>query len=132
MTTLQQTLHAPAPQSAPSASPSTDPTVGLVKLPLLEVGRSRRWRVPRGLERFAGVALLFAVWQIAASAGWLSPTVLAGPSTVVHVGWDMIKDGTLGDALWTSLQRVLWGLGFGIAIGATLALASGLAGRVTT
>jgi sulfonate transport system permease protein len=72
------------------------------------------------------VVILFAGWQIASSAGWLSPTVLAGPSTVVKVGWDMIKDGTLGGALWTSLQRVLWGLGFGIAIGAALALVAGL------
>ena len=59
--------------------------------------------------------MLFAGWQIASSAGWLSPTILAGPSTVLSVGWDMIKDGTLGDALWTSLQRVLWGLGIGVA-----------------
>jgi sulfonate transport system permease protein len=72
------------------------------------------------------VVLLFAAWQIASSAGWLSPTVLAGPSTVLHVGWTMLKDGTLGDALWTSLQRVLWGLGFGIVIGAGLALFAGL------
>ena len=38
----------------------------------------------------------------------------------------MIKDGTLGDALWTSLQRVLWGLGIGIVVGAVLALFAGL------
>ena len=48
--------------------------------------------------------------------------MLAGPSTVLTVGWDMIRDGTLGDALWASLQRVLWGLGIGVPIGAALAL----------
>jgi sulfonate transport system permease protein len=136
MTSLQETFQAPATLSPPLAPPApapttnpvvTSPTAGLIKLPLQDAARSsRRRRFPRGLERFAGVVVLFAAWQIASSAGWLSPTVLAGPSTVVSVGWDMIKDGTLGGALWTSLQRVLWGLSFGIAIGALLALVAGL------
>jgi sulfonate transport system permease protein len=70
--------------------------------------------------------LFFAAWQIASSVGWLTPKVLAGPNTVLKVGWDMIRDGSLGDALWTSLQRVLWGLGIGVVLGAALALLSGL------
>ena len=129
MTSLQETFHAPAAEltTAPARSSPGVSTAGLIKLPLQDARRSRkRHRFPRGLERFAGVVLLFAGWQIASSAGWLSPTILAGPSRVVSVGWDMIKDGTLGDALWTSLQRVLWGLGFGIVIGAALALVAGL------
>jgi sulfonate transport system permease protein len=128
VTSLQETFHARAAEftTEPVRSPDV-PTAGLIKLPLQDAARSAaRRRFPRGLERFAGVVVLFAGWQIASSAGWLSPTVLAGPSTVVSVGWDMIKDGTLGNALWTSLQRVLWGLGFGIAIGALLALVAGL------
>lgn len=73
-----------------------------------------------------GVVAFFAIWQIASSAGWLSPKVLAGPNTVLTVGWDMARDGSLGDALWASLKRVLWGMGLGIPIGAFLALAAGL------
>jgi sulfonate transport system permease protein len=88
--------------------------------------RSRRVRLPKGLERLLGVVAFFAIWQIASSAGWLSPKVLAGPNTVLTVGWDMAKDGSLGDALWASLKRVLWGMGLGIPIGAFLALAAGL------
>lgn len=86
----------------------------------------RRLRVPRGAERLAGVALLFAVWEIAAQVGLLEPDVLAGPSMVLTVGRDLVADGTLLDALWASLQRVLWGAAIGIPIGAILALASGL------
>jgi sulfonate transport system permease protein len=129
MTSVQE--HAavlPLASAWPVAAPEIVIREGLVKLPTRSVpiaGR-RRWRLPRGLERLAGVVLLFAGWQIASSAGWLTPKVLAGPSTVLQVGWDMTRDGSLADALWTSLQRVLWGLGLGVVIGAGLALLSGL------
>ncbi len=88
--------------------------------------RRRRFHVPRSIERLFGVVVLLGLWQLAASAGWISPRQLAGPSTVVTAGWDMAKSGVLGHALWASLQRVLWGLAFGIPIGAGLALIAGL------
>jgi sulfonate transport system permease protein len=109
---------APAARSAPIL-------VDLTTVPQTETLR-RRIRLPRGLERLLGVVAFFAIWQIASSAGWLSPQVLAGPNTVLTVGWDMARDGSLGSALWASLQRVLWGMGLGIPIGALLALAAGL------
>ncbi len=90
-------------------------------------GTSRAaWRLPRGLERLLGVVLLFAVWELAASAGWISTDVLAGPSTVLTAGWDLVRDGTLTSSLWASLQRVLWGMAIGVPIGTALALAAGL------
>ena len=99
----------------------------LVKLPTGQRADKRRHRLlPRGLERFLGVVLLFAIWELAAQIGWLSPQTLAAPSKVVSIGWDMVRDGTLGPALWASLTRVLWGLGIGIPIATALALAAGL------
>ena len=88
--------------------------------------RGRRLRVPRGVERLAGVALLLAVWEVSGAAGWLRPDVLAAPSAVLTVGWDLARDGTMGEALWSSLQRVGWGIGVGIPLGAALALVAGL------
>jgi sulfonate transport system permease protein len=70
--------------------------------------------------------LLFGFWELASRAGWLSPRFLGAPSTVFTTGWDMIRDGTLGSALRVSLQRVGWGLGLGIPIGAALAVAAGV------
>jgi len=87
---------------------------------------TRRLRIPRGIERLVGVVLLFAVWELAARVGWLSPKTLAGPSTVLTAGWDLARDGTLGSAMWASLQRVLWGLGIGIPAGTVLALLASL------
>lgn len=98
----------------------------LVRLPTGQQQKGRRRLVPRCAERFVGVVLLFAVWEIAAQVGWLSPQTLAAPSKVVSVGWDMIRDGTLGPALWASFSRVLWGLAIGIPLATLLALAAGL------
>jgi sulfonate transport system permease protein len=99
----------------------------LVRLPTAspEVADRRR-RIPRGLERLAGVALLFAGWEVAARLGWISPDILAGPSTILTAGWDLVSDGTLGDSLWASTKRVLLGMAIGIPIGTLLALVSGL------
>jgi sulfonate transport system permease protein len=112
----------------PSTS-ATDPgAAGLVKLPTVQPGEreSKRFRIPRGIERLVGVLVFFALWELAARVGWLSPSILAAPSSVLTVGWDLLRDGTLTEAIWTSLQRVLWGLGIGIPIGVTLALLAGL------
>ncbi|WP_307873868.1 MULTISPECIES: ABC transporter permease [unclassified Frankia] len=116
------------PVTAKPVLAAAAPARGLVRLPTRrpDEAAGSRWRVPRGVERLAGVVLLFAGWQLASSAGWLSPRVLAGPSAVVTVGWDLARDGTLWAALQASLWRVLWGLGLGVPIGVVLALASGL------
>jgi sulfonate transport system permease protein len=100
----------------------------LVTLPtaLAPTTGRRRPGIPRGIERLAGVALLVVVWEIASRAGWLATDVLAGPSTVLTAGTDMVRDGTLVEALWASLQRVLWGAAIGISVGAGLALVAGL------
>lgn len=110
------------------ASPALPHGVGLVTLPTGQVasGRQRRLGIPRGVERLVGVAVLLAIWELAAQVGWLSPTVLAGPSTVLTAGVDLWRNGTLPDSLLASVQRVAWGLGIGIPIGTALALAAGL------
>jgi len=109
---------------AEPASPSAAPA--LVSLSATTANPTRRWRVPSGIERLIGVVVLFAVWEVAARVGWLSPRTLAGPSTVLTAGWDLAREGTLGTALWASLQRVLWGLGIGVPVGTALALAASL------
>jgi sulfonate transport system permease protein len=100
----------------------------LVSLPTRSATEAERRRrtIPRSIERLVGVALLFAVWEIAARVGWLDTDTLAGPSTVFTAGADLLRDGTLTEALWASLQRVLWGAAFGVPIGTGLALVAGL------
>jgi sulfonate transport system permease protein len=109
----------PAP-AAPAAAPSL-----LVRLPTGQQEKRRDRRL-RDLERFIGVVLLFAFWELASQVGWLSADVLSAPSKVVSVGWDMFRDGTLAPALWASLTRVLWGFVIGVPIATALAVAAGL------
>lgn len=108
--------------SAPRGHDASD----LESLPTGQDRRRSRWRLPRGVERLVGVVLLFAFWELASRAGWVSRRHLAAPSTVLTAGWDLFRDGTLTTALWASLQRVLWGLAFGISAGTVLALVAGL------
>jgi sulfonate transport system permease protein len=89
-------------------------------------GREHRASIPRWVERLTGVVLLVALWQLLSTTGVLSSDTLAGPSEVVRSGWDLLKAGTLGSAMWASLQRVLIGLAIGIPAGAILAIVSGL------
>ncbi len=120
----------PGADGAAAAAPAPLRLVDLPTLTLAGDGaglpRHRRFGVPRGLERLAGVALLVAVWELASRVGWLAPDVLAGPSTVLTAGADLVRDGTLPSALWASSRRVLWGAAIGIPIGAGLALVAGL------
>ena len=83
-------------------------------------------RSVRGVERLAGVVLFFALWELASRLGWISTDVLAGPSTVLTAGSDLVRSGVLAESLWASLQRVLWGMAIGVPIGTGLALAAGL------
>jgi len=116
-----------APGSPPSGQRPGSDGFRLVRLPVgPDADRGRRHRIGRGWQRFIGVALFFAVWEIASLAGWIRPQDLAAPSAVLTTGAHMVADGALPSALWASLQRVLWGLAIGVPVGALLALAAGL------
>lgn len=113
----------PAPSRAESVHPPRSvETVTLTAAPEVR----RRVRLPRSIERLVGVAALFAFWELAAQLGWIAPDVLAGPSTVLTAGADLLRDGVLLDSLWASIKRVAWGMGLGIPIGTTLALVASL------
>jgi sulfonate transport system permease protein len=89
-------------------------------------GAMRRSTTASNAGRLLGIGLLFAMWELAARAGWLDARTLGPPSSVVTTGWDMVGDGTLPRALWASAQRVLWALAIGAPVGATLAVVAGL------
>jgi sulfonate transport system permease protein len=86
--------------------------------------RSRK--VPAGLRRLLGPALLIGVWWLASATGRLDERTLASPGTVVSSGWEMLREGVLQEALWVSLQRVAQGLFYGVTAGVVLAVIAGL------
>ncbi len=82
-------------------------------------------RLPPGGILLGPVALV-VVWQIASMMGWLSPKILAAPSTAVLTGFDMLRSGVLVDHLLASAGRAYLGLGIGVASGLVFALIAGL------
>jgi sulfonate transport system permease protein len=85
-----------------------------------------RRSLPAGAERLLGVVVLLAAWELASGSGVLSSQTLAGPVQVWRSGWHLAADGTLGPAVWASLQRVLVGLAIGVLIGTALAVIAGV------
>ncbi|MEV7780211.1 ABC transporter permease subunit [Kitasatospora sp. NPDC088351] len=81
---------------------------------------------PRWLRKASGPVLLLALWQLASAAGVLAPDVLPSPWAMAGTFGDLIGDGSLGEAMVSSLRRVALGLAIGGALGLLLALAAGL------
>jgi sulfonate transport system permease protein len=113
---------------SPLVLPPGSPAV-VVRTPLVDVAagadRRRRRRVPRWARRLAGPVLLIALWQLASSTGALDSRTLASPAEALTAGRHLFADGELQTHLWVSLQRVLWGLAFGVSAGLALAVVAG-------
>ncbi|MEU1332655.1 ABC transporter permease [Streptomyces sp. NPDC005865] len=113
----------PAP---PVPGPTPAPPEPGPDLVALVPASRRRTRVPRWLRRTSGPLALLALWQVLSATGVLAGGVLASPGTVARVAGDLIREGSLPNAMGVSLQRVALGLLFGTAVGTALALVAGL------
>jgi len=83
---------------------------------------ARRWTL-----RIASVAAILIAWQV--YGGSINPILLSDPSAVAVAFVDMVRDGSLGHALASSLEV----LGLGFLFGAVAGVLSGLAaGRSDT
>jgi sulfonate transport system permease protein len=71
-------------------------------------------------------AALLIIWQIAASAGWISDTVLPSPVKVAEAGWNVAKSGALFQNVEVSFLRAMAGLLVGGGIGFAFGLANGV------
>lgn len=69
--------------------------------------------------------LLLAVWQLAATRGWISPLILPAPATVLGTLRELAADGTLAANLAASAVRVARGFAVGAAVGLALGVAFG-------
>jgi len=91
--------------------------------------RSRRPRprpIPpstRWILRIASVVVIAIAWQVYGSR--INPILLSDPSAVAVAFADMVRDGTLGHALASSLEVLGIGFGFGGAAGVLIGLAAG-------
>jgi ABC-type nitrate/sulfonate/bicarbonate transport system permease component len=79
---------------------------------------ARRWTL-----RLASVAAILIAWQI--YGGSINPILLSDPSAVAVAFVDMVRDGSLGHALASSLQVLGLGFLFGAVAGVAIGLAAG-------
>ncbi len=80
----------------------------------------------RILRRVASPLLLVAVWQLASTAGLISPRTLASPASIASSFWRLVLDGTLPADTLVSLARVAAGLSIAVVAGVAMALVAGL------
>jgi len=90
-------------------------------LPRLDSGALLREFGQSALPWLVPVALI-AVWQMAASLGWLSTRVLPALSEVVNAAWAL----TVSGELWTHVKVSAWRALAGLAIGGGLGLGQSL------
>jgi sulfonate transport system permease protein len=101
-----------------SASESTGATEG--------ASTTRWWRRVGWLGRFASLAGLLVLWELATSLHWVGPGKLPAPWSVATAFGHLVANGQLESALWSSTQRVAKGLLVGGGIGLIFGLLSGL------
>ncbi|BCK52459.1 ABC transporter permease [Nocardia wallacei] len=76
--------------------------------------------------RLVSPVSIVALWQLASATGVLPERLLAAPTTVVDTAIELLRDGTLTEAISVSLQRAAIGFGIGAVIGVALAVIAGL------
>jgi NitT/TauT family transport system permease protein len=76
----------------------------------------------RVLVAGAFFGLLIGLWALAAATGRWSAVLLPPPWEVARYLWDATLDGSLVEAAWVTLTRLLVGYGIGLAIGLPLGL----------
>jgi NitT/TauT family transport system permease protein len=79
---------------------------------------ARRWAL-----RIASVAAILVAWQVYGSS--INPILLSDPSAVAVAFVDMVRDGSLGHALASSLEVLGLGFLFGSVAGVLIGLAAG-------
>lgn len=87
--------------------------------------RLRSWVSDLALGAALPVTVL-AVWQIAGSAGWVSPEFLPAPASIARALLDLTVSGGLAHHLGVSIWRALLGFLLGGAFGLVFGILTGL------
>ena len=79
----------------------------------------------RQCRPWASSLLLVLVWYVLTSTDIINSRSFPGPDQIAITAWSLMMDGTLLDAVATSLMRVVIGAAIGIALGLALGLFAG-------
>lgn len=118
-------MTAAAPGQAAAARASGTAAAGGRRPGTRRLSSRARWAL-----RLGSVTVVLVAWQIYGSQ--LNPILLSDPSAVAVAFVDMIRDGTLPQALAASLQVLGLGFGLGAVAGVLLGLIAGRSDVVAT
>ena len=76
----------------------------------------------RAFVAFLFFATLVLVWELAVRSGRWSAVILPSPVSVAEYLWASVLDGTLAEAIWVTMKRLLVGYAIGLVIGLPLGL----------
>ncbi len=85
--------------------------------------RRRRHLVLVWLFRIGILALLFGLWELAASLGWVDPFLTSSPSRIARTIAGLYADGSLFYHIGTTLWETLAGFAIAVVLGFGIALA---------
>lgn len=92
---------------------------GLDALELADTHRlefaARLWRAT--WPKLAAVALFFGIWELVVFSGWKPEYALPPPTAVLRELWNRIGDGTISEAITTTMQRAFTGYALALLIG---------------
>jgi NitT/TauT family transport system permease protein len=104
-------------------------------VPLRALGKTRSgvsnpWRVlasfgRHAVGRYAAVAFVLLLWEVAPRIGLAEPAFLPPLSQVLASGWTLVTNGQLFEHVWASLTRSLIGYGLALLYAIPLGLAIG-------
>lgn len=69
--------------------------------------------------------VIFGVWELAVTAGWLDPFFASMPSAIAVALGDQIVSGELARNVWVSLREFTTGFGLAIVVGIGLGVLAG-------
>lgn len=78
------------------------------------------------LRRVLVPAMIVCAWQAVSTAHWLNASTMPSPAAVISSFWQLVVTNQLLPNLLISLQRVVIGLSFGVAVGTALGLTAAL------
>lgn len=91
--------------------------------------KQRKLAVPRWAKGFVLPIVLIAVWQYVGGLGWISPTVLPTPLTILEAFYNLTVSGELLTNLQVSVTRALLGFLLGGGLGLLLGIFVGFSKR---
>ncbi len=116
----------PPAQSEAAVLPAAAASVAAEPADVRRLAGARAAAVGRALLPWALPLGVLALWQAAASLGFLSSRVLPAPSDVAVAFWRTLGDGSLLTNVAVSTRRALIGLAIGGSIGFALGVLNGI------